>query len=643
MPGARITDEQKRRFFYLYFDMNGPRLPLAKAAEICGFSKSTADRLIRGVRVTSPQDLRREQRDLPPPKPWEELSTDAREALRDFNVFRRLFFADEPQVWAYDAAMRIVEALSREDERTYIDMNIFPGAGKTTLGLRIGCWLICGGGFCDPRRGRAMRLMYGGETLNTARHMTKAIRSALSLRRPFYDLDRDARAELVLAREYGRFRPLRGYDPDTQWRDDQFVVAQMEDVDLYEKEPTVQAASYKSGFLGERVNFAWWDDIATTKNSATPAASDALNTFFTNEAERRIEPGGVLVLVGQRLGPLDLHRRRLEARRRDGSPLYVHIVYPAHQDRYCDGRHRQWDGREEVGAGCLTDARRLPPRDWEAVSEEANYRTVFQQEDTDPEAVLVLPEWLEGGPDREGFDRPGCYDHDRAFGQHPPKEVGPLVNYAVVDPSPTRFWAVEWWAYQPASRFNYLIWGERRKMPAGTERGLLDWNNAEQRFVGLMEDMQRASVLAGQPIRVWVIETNVAQRFLLQFEHYRRWRQRWPDVLVLMHETQLNKLDPAYGVSILSTRYKTGMKRLPAKPAPNLDGLNFMRVFVKELTTYPFAETDDTVLADWMGEFNLPRIVAAARREIGRIVMPDAALPPYLRRRQHEVELQAVG
>ncbi len=639
MPGTRLTDEQKRLFFWLHLDINGPRLPIKEACRRAGFSETTGKRLVRGTRG----DARTlaSHRDLPAPRRWEELSTDAREALRDFNVFRRLFFADEPQVWAYDAAMRIVEALADESERTFIDLNVPPGFGKTTIGLRIGCWLIAGGGFCDPRRGRAMRLMYGSETMTTAVHMTKAIRSALSLRRPFYDIDRDARAELVLAKEYGRFKPLRGFDPDTQWREDQFVVAQLDDVDLYEKEPTVQAASFKSGFLGERVNFAWWDDISTTKNSATPKVAEQVATFFSNEAERRIEPGGVLVLVGQRLGPLDLHRKRLEARRRDGTPLYRHIVFPAHHDRLCDGEHRQWDGRYEVGAGCLTDVRRLPVRDWEAVTEEPNYRVVFQQEDTDPEAVLVLPEWLEGGPDREGFDRPGCWDDERAFGEHP-RGVGILVDYATVDPSPTNFWAVEWWAYQPESRFNYLIWGERRKMPAGTERGLLDWDNGEQRFVGLMEEMQRASVVGGHPIRVWVIETNVAQRFLLQFEHFRRWTRRWPDVQILMHQTQKNKLDPEYGVSILSTRYRAGVKRLPRRVPPDMAGRNFLRQFVRELTTYPFAETDDTVLADWMGEFNLPRIVAAARRGLGTL-RTDAKLPPYLRRRQHEVPLREAG
>jgi hypothetical protein len=609
-------------------------MPAAEAARRVGFSTATATRILAKLRddpTDAPGVVARRQ---PDPKAWELLSVDAQAALADFNVFRELFFADRPQVWAHDASMRIVEALADETQRTFIDLNVFPGAGKSTVGLRLGCWLIAGGGFCDPRRGRAMRLMYGGETMTVSTHMVKAIRNFLSLRHPFRDIERDVEAKLVLGLEYGRFRPIRGFDPDTQWTESQFVVAQMTEVELYDKEPTAQAASYKSGFLGERANFAWWDDIATTKNSSAPRPAEAVATFFTNEAERRVEPKGVCVLVGQRLTALDLHRKRLDALRKDGTKLYNHIIYPAHHDRFCDGLHRQWDGRYELGAGCMTDIERLPVTDWENVTEDANYRTVFQQEDVDPEAVLVRPAWLQGGDDGWGFDAPGCYDEDRAFGDHPPREVGHLVDYATVDPSSKNWWGIEWWAYQPESRFNYLIWGERRKMAAGK---LLDWDNSEQSFTGIMEDVQAASVLAGHAIRCWVIETNIAQRHLLEYEHYRRWRKRWPDVAVIKHETQLNKLDPDYGVSILSTRYRTGHKRLPHKQGLGFEGRNFMRVMEKELTTYPFAETTDTVMADWMGEYNLPRIVQAAKRQPGQDIFADARLPKYLRDQSRSV------
>lgn len=641
MPGARITTAQRRRFYNLHLDADGPHLPAAVAARKCGFSYATAGRILAGVKENDRADDRRAQRDLPNPIPWEELSPDAASALADFNVFRELFFARRAQVWARDASLRILEALSDTSQRTFLDLNVFPGSGKSTVGIDLGCWLIAGGGFCKPQRGRAIRLMYGSETMDVAVHMVKAIRNFLSLRRPFYDIEQDRHAQAVLGEEYGRFKPVRGYDPDVQWTEAQFVVAQMTEVELYQKEPTVQAASYKKGFLGERANLAWWDDLTTTKNSSTAASASAVATFFTNEAERRIERGGVCALVGQRLSPLDLHKKRLDARRRDGAKLYQHIVYPAHHDGLCDGSHRQWDGTYDPGAGCLTDEVMLPERDWEAVAGDLNYRTVYQQEDADPSKVLVQKAWIEGGIDSDGFDAPGCLNRDRSFGAHPPKEVGRLINYVAVDPSVSNFWALEWWAYQPESRFNYLIWGERRKMQAFQ---LLGWDNAAQSFTGLMEDFQRASVAAAQPIRVWVIESNAAHKYLVQTSTYRDWRKAWPDVSVIAHETLRNKLDPELGVSgLLPQRYRTGHKDIPYKPGAGVGGRTFLSKFIEELTTYPYCETDDSVLADWMGEMNLPRIVQAAKRQVNQMMLVDAHLPGYLRARQHEVAVASAA
>jgi hypothetical protein len=649
---TRIPPAIKTRFLYLVFDPSGPRLPAQAAAAVVGISKASASRLVSGARQSPGTDAKRFQLDLPAPKTWDQLSADAQEALRDINVFRELFFARRPQVWVRDGAMRIVEALDDTSRRTFIDMNVFPGAGKSTFGLDLGCWLMAGGGFCDPAYGRALRLMYGSRVMATATHMTSRIRGFLELRRPFFDKERRQTATHVLAKEYGRFKPGVAYGEETLWAREQFTVAQLEDIDLYEKEPTVQAASRQSGFLGERVNLAWWDDLVHTTNCRTIEIANELDEWFEDEAETRVEPGGVLALVGQRLSPRDLHHKRLDkvVTDPDGTErqLYVHIVYPAHHDKLCDaaagGEHRQWTGEHTFGAGCMTDIGRLSVSDWTNVKSKANYRLVYQEEDIDVDEALIQPEWWDGGVDLQGYAAAGSLDRDRAFGEHPPADVGRLVNYATVDPSNENFWAIEWWAYQPESRFNYLIWGERKRMWAGGERGLLDWNNEEQRFIGMMEEMQMSSVSPpAHPIRVWVIETNVAQRQLLRYDHFQRWLRRWPDVAVLTHQTQTNKWDPDWGVSILSTRYKTGHKRIPAKPGTGAHAAAFLRVMRQELTTFPGGETDDIVIADWMGETNLPRILAAAKKNVGQQLAADASLPPYLRDRQHDIETITVG
>jgi len=68
-----------------------------------------------------------------------------------------------------------------------------------------------------------------------------------------------------------------------------------------------------------------------------------------------------------------------------------------------------------------------------------------------------------------------------------------------------------------------------------------------------------------------------------------------------------------------------------------------LRHKVNELTHYPFSATDDTVMVDWMGEVNLPRIVAVARRAPGQPLGVDAKLPGYLQRTRHTVPLGVEG
>lgn len=644
MGAPRITPEQRIAFF----NMLGQGVNATEAGRQVGISKASAMRLKRGLPAGGSMAARQRAQILPAPRRWEELSTDGQAGLRDFLVFRELFFARYPQVWAYDVAMPIVDALLDTSVRTYIDLNMFPGIGKTGVGRDLCCWLISGGGICDPVKGRALRIMLGAATMRVAKHMVLGVRRPLDLRRPYFDHDQQRAASHVLSLEYGRFRPDTSAGEESVWAAEQFIVAQLGEHDVYEKEPTVQAASRESGFLGERVNLAWWDDLATVENSRTPDVAEETAHWFETEAERRIEPGGVLALVGQRLGPYDLHRNRLEAKVQtpegEKVPKYVHLSFPAHHDELCEvdsgGSHRQWDGRSD---GCLTDVKRLPIRDWLAVTEDPTYPTVFQQLDTDPAEALVKQVWLDGGEDDDGYPAPGCFDPERAFGDHP-AGVGKLVDYATVDPSVARFWAIEHWAYQPETRFNYLIWGVRRQMRAGD---LLDWDNAQQCFTGHMERMQAASVAAGHPIRCWVIEANSAHRYLFQFEHYKRWRRRWPQVAVIPHETYgQNKLDPQKGVQILSMRYKSGMKRLPRMAGQGPEGPAYLREKIRELTGFVPGRVSkhrswDTVMSDWIGEFNLPRIVQAAKREPGQLVMVDAKLPRYLQLRQHEVSLRS--
>jgi hypothetical protein len=563
--------------------------------------------------------------------------------LRDFALFSEKVLCRHASPWRVKAAEDSVAYLLDKTQKHFVIANEPPGVGKSTLWTHdIPLWLMCGGGFCDPVRGRAIRILLGHETKNVSIHYVERLRRLLELRRPFYDFDQGRYAEVVLVDEFGRFKPdpAQG-DPSTTWAKNEFIVAQHESVDLYEKEPTVQAASRESGFLGERVEYAAWDDLVTVKTSRSLDSVNFMAEWWRKEAERRVEPGGLLWLIGQRISPNDLFRYNLNRyyRTEDGQehPRYIHIRFPAHYEPACEGegKHRQWNAVEGAEAqGCLLDERRLPWSEVETVRDDPEYRTVYQQEDSDPGQVLVPPVWLEGGIDFFSVERPGNYDKDRGFYEFP-KNVDNLVNYAGVDPAGTGWWAVEWWANVDVTSPRYLIYGSRRKMGANM---LLDWDHGLGKFVGIMEDLQQRSQALENPIRVWVLEVNAFARWLQDFDHYHRWLAQYPYLSVIPHSTQKNKTDVKLGVeALLPGLYRDGMKRIPRKIG-DLEALSYVEAKKHELTTYPHCNTWDTVIADWECEFQLQlgNIHRLASRPMTEEEPEDLKLPPYLMRQRRE-------
>lgn len=585
-------------------------------------------------------DLHKADDGDPKPKKWEDLDGAVRDCLVDFNQFSEAFLCRRPVPWRLDAANRLAEHLLDKTSRTYVDINTPPGAGKTTTFTHdFVVWLICGGGSLDPAVGRALRVMLGARTKNVARHYCSRVRRTFERQGKFYDKTAKREADLGIIAEFGYFKPKpHEGDPDSVWRAEEFIVAQLSGIDLYEMEPTVQSASQQSGFLGERVDYYSWDDLATKENSNNADVAASTAEWFEDEAETRLEPGGVGALVGQRLGNLDLHKNRLDAVWIDEGGetrrKYEHIVYPAHFDDLCDGDHRQWDGTREHGHGCLLDEVRLPWRELVQRQSQSNYQTVYQQKDADPESVLVQREWIEGGDDYTGYPAPGCKDRNRGFKEWP--DLTGLVDYVVVDPSVSGWWAFEWWAYDPEGEFNYLIYGTRRKMQASD---FLDYSAEKQAHVGLMEQLQEESGELGHPITTWVVEQNAAHRYLFQTEAYRTWRRKWPKVHVIAHSTQRNKLDDEFGVrALLPGLYREGRKRLPFKHG-DLDAVAYVGVKIKELTNYPHTDTDDTVMADWFGETNIKHIGRQGGAALSPTPKPPSNLPPYLQRQIREVAI----
>lgn len=592
------------------------------------------------------------------PKPYDKLSDDAKRAIAPdgFAFFAERYFGLRAVPWQVKAANISVANILDRSERHYGIANEPPGVGKSTLWtFVIPAWLLCGGGIEDPGWGRALRFMFGHAAKNVSVHYVQRFSRLLTTKRPFYDKQQRTYAEASIPVDFGRFMPLQAMGDVTLWQDKQFIVAQLEDIDLSDKEPTCQAVSPGSEFVGDRCEYASWDDLVTTKTSARLELVQNLADWFEKESEARIEPGGILWLIGQRINSMDLFRNRLDDLwiDEDGQVQhkYFHIVFPAHYEPACNGNHRQWNAEEGAAAdGCLLDEVRLPWRDILKVAQRPHFRTVYQQEDVDPAVALVTRDMLEGGRAQvmdpvtnqmSLVEYPGCYDRQRGWMEHPPhaKAHGDrFVDYVTVDPAaggrhPGSNWCIQWWAADAIDRPRYLIWAIRQLMQAGE---LLDYDPDKGELVGWMQRLQVASIGAGHPIRVWVIESNSAFKHLFQYRHYTLWKERFPFVEVIPHETQKNRHDDTMGIeALLRHKYKNGLANLPRRSG-DLKALTFMNAFEKELLTWPQGGTDDTVLGDWFGEVNLPEILRLGHRPIREFDI-EANLPDYLMRQRREV------
>ena len=542
------------------------------------------------------------------PIPKDKLGEEARRALGDFAYFRRRYFGRKSTPWQEEAANRVAGYLDTKDKE-FVVINCPPGSGKSTLfALEIPAWVTC--------RNRGIRAMIGSASQTLAERYLLRLRNALESPYPMraeseemeHDLAYDA--ESTLLADFGVFKP----EGSVLWTASAFIVSQLDDRPITEKEPTWSAYGLDTSFIGGRFDFVVWDDATEDKAMSTPERIDKQRDRWDKVAEKRLEPGGLLVLQGQRLGPEDLYRHNLDkmtgpSYRVDHENCclatpgkkYHHIVYKAHYDDRCVDDH---DPGAYWPDGCLLDPYRLTFVELEAEQQNnpGNFMQVYQQEDIDPASALVDIQWIKGGQDPKTNEiYPGCWDTERSMWELPALSQ-PFVAALCVDPSPTKMWGITMWVYHPKTNLRFLVALMRAKMGVGQ---FLDWNDPSGKFTGLLQDWYEKSVVCGFPISTLIFEQNGAQRFFLATDAFRRWQQT-TGVRVIGHETfSANKLDPNLGPQILSELYRRGLVRLPQKG--DITRLTTMKL-VEEVTRYPQFRTDDLVMSQWFFEANLKHV-----------------------------------
>ena len=606
-----------------------------------GIARETLESWIRAKEKGESGKAYREarlERGLPQPKPRDELYPEALKALDDFAYFRKRYFGRTSTPWQEEAAYRVVEWLT-SPETELIVMNTAPGAGKSTLfTCDIPTWMIV--------RDRTIRVFLGHRVSSEATTYSLRIKQVLERTRPLPANPAQGRPEDAagcLAVDYGRFKPPIG----DIWRQGEFTVLGDygdEESIIEDKEPTVVSHGMESGFLGTRANLVVWDDLIDNKVLRSLEAVDRQQKWWDEEGVTRVEPGGCLLLVGQRMGANDLYRYCLdeklgEEEDADGNIIpndesrYRHIIYPAHFEDRCTGKHSK-DPATAYPNGCLLDPVRIP---WTGANglttirrnRNEKYRVLYQQEDVDPATVLVPKLWIDGGRDPQtGLDYPGCWDQFRALCEIPKGLAQPWYSIATVDPSPTKYWAIEWWIYHPASEQRFLMDLVKEGMSAGE---FLDWNENSKVHYGLAEEWMERSHALHAPITHWIIEQNAAQRFLLVLDSFKRWQRKW-SVNVIAHNTTRNKLDPDYGVQMLRDRYQFGNVRFPGKQHYPIQGFSAARIaslkLIDEVTRYPDSSTDDCLMAQWFLEYHIPSIAVVRPERHPRLPRPSFMRQP---------------
>jgi hypothetical protein len=613
----RIPAEKKNR----YIALRAANHNITEAAKAAGVSRDWASDYERGRRRREGALYYAEQEELKQPaaKTADKLSPDAQRALEDFSFFRHRYFGRRSVPWQEQAAHKMVELLAAPEE-SFLVVNVPPGGGKSTAATDFVLWVLC--------RERATRVLYGSRTETQATMYTRRIRAALErtdkVRASSGDIKRGlaSDAEAVLLSDFGRFKPQ---NPDL-WRSERFVISQPGEVVADDKEASVAAFGMDSGVLGGRYDLNIWDDLVDSKNLRTAESREKLQNFWESIAETRVEPGGLVALVGQRLDADDLYRYALDLAGGDvevstledhigGDPeqeyprKYHHIKFQAHDDGRCQSRlanpdhaldARPWTGGDD--GGCLLDPKRLSWKKLQPMMlhRAERFEVVYQQEDIDPSTSLVAKDWIEGGQSSDGEYLPGCKDLERDLWELPKGLAGLKYAYITADPSPTKYWAIMAWVYHPLTGQRFLLDVRRQAMAAPD---FLEFDSRVQHHTGLLEEWWTRFDRMGVPLTHVFVEQNAAQRFLLQYQFVQDWKAK-RGVRIIGHDTHRNKSHPEYGIQMLAGLYLHGLVRLPWRG--KFAQLASMKL-IAEVTKWPHGGTDDCVMSQWFGEYNLPR------------------------------------
>lgn len=456
-------------------------------------------------------------------------------------------------------------------------------AKSTTITVNYTTWRICQ----DPN----IRVIIVSQTQEMAKRFLRAIK------------DRLAGANSAYKKLQIDFAPEGGFDANSaSWTADSIYV-NAEARDSGEPTPTVQALGINGQIYGNRADLIILDDTVTGKNAHE--FEKQIDWIQREVINRLTYPGGVLLLVGTRLAPVELYSeiQKPEWYGQDEQSPWTYLTQPAVLEFAEDPDDwlvlAPWTNRPPVSLG----ARKLvePNEDglypWHsgrslarrrATSSPQNWKMVYQQEQVVEDAIFPADKVAASidGMRAAGLMSPGAPGHR-------PHGMDGLYVVGGFDPAITGYAAAVVLGVDRMSGMRYVldVWTAGNQKPDDLFNKIKDWTVK----YGMNE---------------WVIEKNAMNLMVTQNRELRNFLGSRGTILK-EHFTGNNKNDADFGVASMSMLFDgakegKGLIRLPSR-AQN-EGV---KALVEQLTTW-FPQTkakQDTVMALWFAETRARELV----------------------------------
>jgi hypothetical protein len=456
-------------------------------------------------------------------------------------------------------------------------------AKSTTITVNYTTWRICQ----DPN----IRIIIVSQTQEMAKRFLRAIKDRLAGANPAYKkLQYD-------------FAPEGGFDANSaSWTADSIYV-NAEARDSGEATPTVQALGMNGQIYGNRADLIILDDTVTGKNAHE--FEKQIDWIQREVINRLTYPGGVLLLVGTRLAPVELYSeiQKPEWYGQDEQSPWTYLTQPAVLEFNESPDNwvvlAPWTNRPPVSLGArrLVEANEDGLYPWHsgkslarrrATSSAQNWKMVYQQEQVVEDAIFPANKVAASidGMRAAGLMSPGAPGHR-------PNGMDGLYIVGGFDPAITGHAAAVVLGVDRMSGMRYVldVWTAPNQKPDDLFDKLKDWT-------------------VKYHMHEWVIEKNAMNLMVTQNRDLRNFLGSRGTILK-EHFTGNNKNDADFGVASMSMLFDGALEDRGLIRLPSRSQNEGVKALVEQLTTW-FPQTkakQDTVMALWFAETRARELV----------------------------------